>query len=75
VYVASVVTVAVVENENDVMLANGELKRVNLVEKGTSDDCICLDVNDLNYCQWCWRVLVNVGDESVMKKHDCYDYY
>jgi hypothetical protein len=41
-----VVTVAVVENENDVMLANGELKRVNLVEKGTSDDCICLDVND-----------------------------
>jgi hypothetical protein len=38
---------AVVENENDVTLANGELKQVNLAEKGKDgDDCVCLDVND-----------------------------
>lgn len=63
---------AVVENENDVM-ASGEIKRVNLAERERDDDCICLDVNDL-FGQWCWRELVNVGDESEMKKHDCYDY-
>jgi hypothetical protein len=45
--VAPKVTAAVVENENDVMLASGELKRVNLAGRGRDDDdCICLDVND-----------------------------
>lgn len=38
---------AVVENENDdVILASGELKRVNLADEGRDDDCICLDIND-----------------------------
>lgn len=44
--VAPKATVVVVENENDVM-ASGDLKRVNLAGWGKDvGDCICLDVND-----------------------------
>ena len=46
VFADALVSLAVVENENDVMWANEELKRVNLEDKGRDDDCICWGVND-----------------------------